>query len=84
MAGTIDPGTTDSVWYLNLKTKYDFSIGPAAASLRVDVFNVTANDEANSLVETADEENGGVDTDYLAPLTYQNPQRVRLGLTLRF
>ncbi len=77
-------GTTDSVWFMNLTTKYDFEVGPANLSARIDIFNVLDNDSTTEVNELADQESGAVNTRYLAQTNTQNPRRVRFGLSLRF
>lgn len=77
-------GTTDSTWGLDLMLRYGFRAASAQWDLRVDAFNLFNNDGVVKVDETAETWSGAPSPHYLAPLYYQSPRGVRLGLGVQF
>ena len=77
-------GTTDSSWGLDLMVGYGFEAAGVRWTLRVDAFNVLGNDGVVKVEENAESGSGAPDPHYLAPLYFQAPREIRLGLGVEF
>jgi len=77
-------GTTDSTWGIDLMARYNVELGPAAGYVRLDAFNLFDNQAVSEVDEFAEYSSSAANPDYLRPLGYQTPRRVRLGVGVTF
>jgi len=77
-------GRTDDVINVDLTTKYDFDFGSTNVTVRADVFNVFDSDAVTQVNETADEESGVADVNFLSDTRFQSPRRVRFSVGFTF
>jgi len=69
---------------LSLTYNHDFGWRNATGQFKVDVFNVFDAHTVTEVVETAEEEIGTADPDYLLPTGFQRPQAVRFSANFTF
>jgi outer membrane receptor protein involved in Fe transport len=78
-------GRTDDVWNLDLMLRYDIEAAGQHWNLRLDVFNLFANQAVTQVDDRA--ELSGVERpnpSYMQPRYFQSPRSVRLGVGLSF
>lgn len=69
---------------LSLTYNHDFGWRNATGTFKVDVFNVFDSHTFTEVVETAEEEVGSADPNYLLPTAFQRPQAVRFSANFTF
>jgi len=79
-------GRTPFVSNLDLSLSYEYQFGrnDATALFKVDVFNVFDAHNSTEIIETAEEENGSVNLEYLLPRSFQQPQYLKFSANFAF
>lgn len=88
--GTLVPrgskGRTPFVTNFDLSLQYTMDLGwrNSQARFRMDVFNLFNSHTVTEVIETADQDNGEVNPNYLLPTNFQSPQYVRFSTSIEF
>jgi outer membrane receptor protein involved in Fe transport len=77
-------GNTDDITRIDLTAQYNMPLAGGNLTFRVDVFNALNGDGVTEVNETAEQESGSADPNYLVPTHYQTPRRVRFSVNFKF
>jgi hypothetical protein len=77
-------GTTDDAWSLDLMLRYDWRWAATDWHLRVDAYNVFDNGAVTAVEQYAEWPMGTPFRNYLEPIDFQEPRRVRFGFGVSF
>jgi hypothetical protein len=75
-------GRTAWTTQLDLSLQYSMEVGEADVTLQADIFNVFDVQTVTRVDEDA--ESGGVNTEFLMPVSYQTPRYVQFSASVRF
>jgi len=77
-------GRSETVWWLDLTVRYDWTWGKTNLFARIDAFNVFNNQSVTNVEETGEYVQGTPNPYWGEPIFYQNPRSVRFGLGVSF
>ena len=77
-------GRTESIWWLDLTVRYDWTWRDVNLFARVDAFNVFNNQGVTNVEERGEIIQGTPYENWGEPIFYQNPRSLRMGLGVSF